>query len=244
MEEKNIESSGVVVIVDKELGKYSYDFQKIKYVLKDTLGVKDIISGLSSSPFLSSVAKNIIPKSICASAVQRLWNKGYKGSGVRVAVLDEGVDRSHPDLRGRVISSINLTGEVGAGNHATHVAGTIAANGILKGLAPSSSIIDVKVLGRYGGSFDSVSKGIRMAVNMGANIINMSLGGTSISSTSRRLLQDSINYAYNKGCLCFAAAGNDGVSSGGTVDVLEYPASLDLVEGVLVRFMILSHRSL
>ena len=111
-----------------------------------------------------------------------------KGKGVVVAVLDTGVDGTHPDLEGRVLagySSLNeLDIEAGMNSdvdsHGTHVAGIIAGSDDKKGItgvAPEAVILPVQVLGFSGGSDLTVAKGIDWAVANGAKVLNLSLGG-------------------------------------------------------------------
>ena len=118
------------------------------------------------------------------------WNAGYFGAGVRVAVLDSGIDAEHPDIAPNLNAALSASfvpGEhwnVRPGvffSHGTHVAGTIAAadNGIgVIGVAPQAEIVAVKVLSEYtgSGSFSGVIEGIYYAAMIDADIINMSLG--------------------------------------------------------------------
>ncbi len=120
------------------------------------------------------------------------WNTGQTGAGVRVAVLDSGIDAEHPDLSPNINTDLCASfvdGEdwqVQPGfyfNHGTHVAGTIAAadNGLgVIGVAPNAEIVAVKVLSEYTGSgpFSSINAGIVYAALIGADVINMSLGAT------------------------------------------------------------------
>lgn len=123
------------------------------------------------------------------------WNAGSRGDGVRVAVLDSGIDADHPDLEAnlnKALSTSFVAGEgyaidlpPGAFNHGTHVAGTVAAldNDIgVVGVAPDAEIVAVKVLSEKtgGGSFAGVISGIVYAASptVDSDIINMSLGGT------------------------------------------------------------------
>lgn len=123
------------------------------------------------------------------------WNAGSRGDGVRVAVLDSGIDADHPDLAAnlnRGLSRSFVEGEgydvnlpAGTFNHGTHVAGTIAAvdNTIgVVGVAPGAEIVAVKVLSEVtgSGSFGGIISGIVYAAGpaVDADVINMSLGGT------------------------------------------------------------------
>lgn len=105
-------------------------------------------------------------------------NPGVDGSGVRVAVLDSGIDTRHPYLQ--VSQSVSTSGEDIAlpGLHATHCAGSIASRDTLyKGIAPGVTLLNVKVLNANGsGVFTGVVKGIDEAMDLGAEVISMSLG--------------------------------------------------------------------
>ena len=173
----------------------------------------------------------IYTKGISSSAFQRAWAEGYTGKGIVVAIIDTGVDSSHPDLQNKIIQSINLTDESVEQDHGTHVAGTIAANGYLIGGAYDCKLIDIKALGKTGGSINNVVKGIRYAAANKAHIINMSLGAANLSSSDINLLTSAISDAWNSGTICVAACGNDGVSVC-TPDQFEYPASIEKVSSI------------
>jgi len=174
---------------------------------------------------------HLITKGISCSGFQRAWDDGFTGEGIIVAVIDTGIDGNHPDLKDKIITTINLTGEPLVESHGTHVAGTIAANGWLLGGAYRAKLIDIKVISRQGGNIDNIVKAIALAASSGAHIINMSLGGSGLSQSDIHRLTDVINYAWNKGTICIAAAGNDGTSVC-SPDVYEYPASVDRAESV------------
>jgi serine protease len=141
-----------------------------------------------------------------------------KGGGVIVAVIDTGVDARHPDLKGRVLAGHDFLGHGAVDRyvrpmtdrcgHGTHVAGTIAAgrnNGIgIAGAAPNVKILPVRVLDCGGWSSD-VAKGIVWAVNRGARVINLSLGGPGPDSA----LAKAVRYARSQGAVVVAAAGNN-----------------------------------
>ncbi len=173
------------------------------------------------------------------------WARGYTGQGVVVAVLDTGVDRNHADLAGNIWTNAGEIANDGLDNdgngyvddvygwnfangnnntldgnrHGTHVAGTIAAanNGFgATGVAYNSRIMPVKVLDDSGsGSYSGVAQGIRYAVDNGADVINMSLGGGSTDSA----VQSALQYASSRGVIVVMAAGNEGAAQPG------YPAS-------------------
>lgn len=120
------------------------------------------------------------------------WTAGYTGEGVTVAVLDTGVDYTHPDLAHAFgdykgwdfVDNDNDPQETPAGdprgastNHGSHVAGTIAANGQIKGVAPDATLLAYRVLGPGGrGTTAGVIAGIERAVTDGADVMNLSLG--------------------------------------------------------------------
>ena len=177
-------------------------------------------------PFtVNSVQKNIeeIPYGIKLHEAPYIWEeKGEKGAGVVVAVLDTGVDYTHPDLKEAVIDGRNFTGEGSFKNymdlngHGTHVAGTIAARenetGVV-GIAPECKILALKCLDKQGsGSYWSIIEAIRYAAKWkGENgervrVINMSLGG----SANLKALEDAILEALSKGIAVVVASGNEG----------------------------------
>ena len=141
---------------------------------------------------------------------------GYtQGEGVVVAVLDTGVDASHPDLEGKVLQGWDSMNPGGKGTrdpngHGTHVAGVIAAtanNGIgVAGIAPKVSILPVRVLDHTGNGDDGeLALGIVWAVDNGADILNISIGGAVPSD----LLEGALDYALEKEVVVVVAAGND-----------------------------------
>lgn len=159
---------------------------------------------------------------LSALGVPASWAKS-KGKGVIVACLDNGYDKSHQDLAGRVKEFRDFTGEGDApGGHGTHTLGTIgaAANGVgIIGVAPEATLIVGKVLSSSGaGQSEWVSAGIRWAADAGAKIISLSLGGPD----DDRQMRSSVDYAASKGCILVCAAGNDGPNGG-----VGYPGAYD-----------------
>jgi subtilisin family serine protease len=157
------------------------------------------------------------------------------GEGQTIAIVDSGIDLSHPDLASKIVGGATFVGCAddanGCGNgdwrsdggdgdpHGTHVAGIAAAvtdNGIgIAGAAPDADLLAVKVLDENGsGTFEEVAAGIRWAADNGADVINLSLGGlpgfqafeiTGIISDA----YEAIDYAARRGVVVVAAAGND-----------------------------------
>lgn len=156
------------------------------------------------------------------------WNLSKGTSNVTVAVIDSGVQISHPELSGKIVfpyDMISRSSNIYADEHGTHVAGIIGAamNNIgISGMAPNVKIMPVNVFqGDVANIFDIVD-GIYYAVDHKADIINLSLGSTTYSYA----LDYAVNYAASKGVIIVAAAGNDNNSE------YTYPAALPSVIGV------------
>ncbi|MGC0402579.1 subtilisin family serine protease [Streptomyces sp. SAI-126] len=147
-----------------------------------------------------------------------VWKSGYDGKGVKVAVLDTGVDAGHPDLAGRIAGSTSFVpGQAvqdGHG-HGTHVASTIvgsgaASDGRRKGVAPGAELLVGKVLGNDGRGQDSwIIAGMEWAAHSGAKIVSMSLGGDA-SGPSDVLSETVDELSASTGTLFVIAAGNSG----------------------------------
>ncbi|XKE51404.1 S8 family peptidase [Sutcliffiella horikoshii] len=160
--------------------------------------------------------------------------QGVTGSGVKVAVLDTGIDASHEDLN--VVGGASFVSEepdalTDGNGHGTHVAGTIAAvnnnTGVL-GVAYDVDLYAVKVLSGAGsGTLAGIAQGIEWAIDNDMDVINMSLGGSTGSST----LKQASDNAYNSGIVVVAAAGNSG-SFFGLINTIGYPARYDSVIAV------------
>jgi subtilisin family serine protease len=145
---------------------------------------------------------------------------GLTGKGVKVAVVDSGVDAKHPDLRGRVVAEKDFTGlgspvdEDGHGTFvASEIAGTGAASGgMFAGVAPDARIINARVLDAAGGGSNSdILAGIEWAARQGAQVINLSLGDPGMYGDGTSYFDQFINQiAKDYGCLIVVAAGNDG----------------------------------
>ena len=150
--------------------------------------------------------------------VDKAWDLSTGSSPVTIAIVDSGVDADHPDLSSKLIGGYNTINNTTSTNddngHGTHVAGIAAgimdnSKGIA-GIAVNSKIMPVKAMDSSGsGSIMDIAEGITWAADHGAKVINLSLGGPYYTQT----LQDAIDYAYAKGCLVIAAAGNDNSSS-------------------------------
>ena len=153
------------------------------------------------------------------------WKAG-RGAGQVIAVIDSGVDLGHEDLAGKLVPGWDFVEDDddpqdGYG-HGTHVAGIAAAasgNGIgVAGVAPDAKIMPVRVLDGDGrGTLADVIDGIRWAVDHGATVINLSVGGTGQAVLGPGF-DDAVREAWDRGVVCVVAAGNDYVLSSGFAD--------------------------
>jgi subtilisin family serine protease len=160
-------------------------------------------------------------------------DSGNKGSGVKVAILDTGIDYEHSDLDGNYKGGYDYVNNdaypMDDNGHGTHCAGIVAAEddgaGVV-GVAPEADLYAVKVLNSVGRGYESdVLAGIQWSVDNGMDVISMSLG----SDVGSIPLEEACNKAYySSGVLLVAAAGNDGYPSG-KGDNVDYPARYDSV---------------
>lgn len=169
----------------------------------------------------------MIPKSIQLTNVKTMWDKGFYGKDIHIAVLDTGCDVNHKCLNDRIVETKNFINDsedvTDKNGHGTHVAGIIAANRIkdgMTGIAPESSLHIYKVLADNGnGSYDAIIKGLEQAINQNVDIINMSLGGTEANEKMHELINKSINC----GICVVCASGNEAKGDDGTIDEISYP---------------------
>jgi thermitase len=159
------------------------------------------------------------------------WRFSMGEPEIILAVVDSGVNALHPDLNGRVLAGYDFVNndsdpqdDHGHGTHVSGIIGATAKNGIgSAGICPFCSILPVKVLDANNtGTWSNVAAGIVYAVDNGARVINLSLGGSS----NTQVMQDAINYAAERGVLVVAAAGNS------RSDEYFYPAALENVLAV------------
>jgi subtilisin family serine protease len=167
-----------------------------------------------------------------AVKASQAWGLTRGSSSVVVAVLDTGADWNHPDLAGKLVSGWNVIDDddntLDDHGHGTHVAGIIGAatNNVIgvAGLGWDTKVMPVKVATREGYTWSSaLASGIRYAADHGASVINMSVAGAAPCPGD---MQAAVDYAYEKGVVLVASAGNDGAN----VDNL--PANCTHVLGV------------
>nr|WP_245838792.1 S8 family peptidase [Marininema halotolerans] len=210
-------------------GSKKLDFQTVKV----EGSAKDAIKKYEKDPNVAYAEKKIIFKATAEEPNDTDYSKQYgpqllkapeawdttKGSkDIKVAVVDTGVDYSHPELEGKVEKGgdyiNNDEDPMDDQGHGTHCAGVIGAiannNEGIAGIAPEVTIYAVKVLGADGsGDNETVAKGIQDAADAGASVISLSLG----SPEKSQVVEDAVNYASEKGAVVVAAAGNDGSST-------------------------------
>jgi type VII secretion-associated serine protease mycosin len=166
---------------------------------------------------------------------EKVWSES-RGRGVTVAVVDTGVDGSHPDLTGKVLAGKDVTGngadpENDTNGHGTGMASLIAGHGHgsdasegVIGLAPDATILPIKAAETDDFDDSEWARGIRYAVEQGADVINLSFIDSAAKSGSEGA--DAIKYAQQHDVIVVAGVGNDGNAS------VEYPAKLPGVVAV------------
>ncbi|HEY8981051.1 MAG TPA: S8 family serine peptidase [Streptomyces sp.] len=166
--------------------------------------------------WLDAKVRASLDKSVPQIGAPAMWKAGYTGKGVTVAVLDSGVDETHPDLKGVEIAQKNFSGAPDNKDHfghGTHVASILAGNGArsggrYRGVAPGVRLLDGKVLADDGiGPVSGIVAGMQWAVDQGARVVNMSLG--SLDSPGIDPLEEAVARLSGK-ALFVVSAGNDG----------------------------------
>lgn len=171
--------------------------------------------------------QNYIPPNIAMINPFTLWQQGYTGKGIKVAVIDTGYSK-HDDLDMNIIGGRNFTKEDGGNpnifndynGHSTHICGTICANGHIKGIAPDTKLLILKVLeGNGNGNLESVYNAINYAIDQKVNIMNVSLGCPSDITE----LHSAIKRAVSNNIVVCCAIGNSGDNNANTNEI-DYPA--------------------
>lgn len=203
------------------------------------------VTGVKNVVACTTKVKACLNSSVAAlNAVNIRDAQKITGKTIKIAVLDTGVDPTHPDFFGRVLATANFTTESSAfdvNGHGTHVAGTALGSGsVYKGVAPDAYLLSGKVLDDDGEGLAAwLIDGIEWALEQGAHIINLSLG-IPFSAPEAYLIEKACSYAVAQGAVVVAAAGNDGPSIG----TINSPGSADDVicvgavtdSGVLASF--------
>ncbi|MGN7760915.1 S8 family peptidase [Paenibacillus sp. 22594] len=205
------------------------------------------------TPFkLESTQRNIdeVPEGVKMINAAQMWDQGYKGEGVVIAIIDSGCQIDHPDLKDRIIATRNYVVSEGTAEdvtdingHGTHVAGIVAASengkGIL-GVAPQSKLVILKVFERqldgkgqpivdgfgndkYGAADEDIIQAIKDCIAWrGPNQEKIRIINMSLGGKDNTLLHDAVKEAVNNDILIICAAGNEGGSdSDGDCGILQ-----------------------
>lgn len=235
----SIMSAGDVKEIIKEELDVKHDFGDIiSVVVSDSE-----LAELEKNPLIESIeevgmkyislAQSVPLINATTSWVQEVNGANLTGAGQTVCVLDTGVDFTHPDLVGKNFTCmIDCTGsscvedcsEQDTNGHGTHVAGTIAANGLVRGVAIDTMIVGVKVCPTDSCPDDEVLAGMDWCINnaeaYNISVISMSLGGDDLYSSycddvsKESQDRDRVNNAVAKNISVVVAAGNDGSTTG------------------------------
>ncbi|MBP2330010.1 subtilisin family serine protease [Kibdelosporangium banguiense] len=183
---------------------------------------KPFLSGARSAGvtkvWLDGAVKATLDRSVPQVGAPDAWQAGHTGAGTKVAVLDTGVDSTHPDLADAVVDSRNFTSSDTTDDlvgHGTHVAATITGSGQYKGVAPDAKLLNGKVLDDAGyGAESQIIAGMEWAAASGADVVNMSLGSNQPSDGTDPISQALNRLTADTGALFVVAAGNKGPSEG------------------------------
>ncbi len=175
--------------------------------------------------WLDGIRRASLDTSVPQIGADKAWAAGYDGKGVRIAVLDTGVDATHADLKGQVVAEKNFSTAPDATDrygHGTHVASIAAGTGAkaagrYKGVAPGAKLLNGKVLDDDGFGDDSgILAGMDWAAEQGADVVNLSLGGGDTPAIDP--LEAQVNkLSEEKGILFAIAAGNSGEAGEQTI---------------------------
>ncbi|ONK14574.1 S8 family serine peptidase [Streptomyces sp. MP131-18] len=170
---------------------------------------------------LDRVRQATLDNSAGQVGADQAWEAGYDGSGVTIAVLDTGIAADHGDFEDKVRAEADFTDDNTEGDsdgHGTHVASTAAgsgdrSDGAFRGIAPGADLLAGKVLGEFGGLDSWIIAGMEWAVEEGADIVNMSLGGPARQGNDP-LVEAVDALSEEHGTLFVIAAGNSGPAAG------------------------------
>ncbi|TDC75927.1 S8 family peptidase [Streptomyces hainanensis] len=178
---------------------------------------------LAAAPRIESIALDghvqaTLDTSVPQIGAPEAWEAGFDGEGTTIAILDTGISSQHEDVAPQVIATENFSDSPDSEDrhgHGTHVASTAAgtgahSGGTYTGVAPGARLLDGKVLDDYGSGWDSgIIAGMEWAVEQGADVVSMSLGGYAGSEVDP--LEDAVNtLSAESDALFVIAAGNDG----------------------------------
>lgn len=188
----------------------------------------------------SALGENV-PWGVARINAPQVWKLPNRGTGIRVAVLDTGIQYDHPDLKNNIKGGVNFAGYpdgsttrfywTDKNGHGTHAAGIVAAEdndiGVV-GVAPQAWLYSVRVLNDKGsGYYSDIIQGIEWSINNNMQVVSMSLGGSSSSYA----LKNAVDKARSRGIILVAAAGNSGDGNPATNNIA-YPARYSSVIAV------------
>jgi serine protease AprX len=149
--------------------------------------------------------------------VPQVWTSGPIGRGIKIAILDTGLDPEHPDFQGRIVNGQDFSGQGvrDRHGHGTHVTGIAAGAGsTYRGAAPGAGIFVAKVLDNAGnGRMSDVIAGLEWSVEQEVDVVNVSLG-SSVPSDGSDPLSEACDQVVDRGIVVIVAAGNDGPDEG------------------------------
>jgi len=190
----------------------------------DELAGKDYVVQLDTTEQMLEPQNDLAAIKINADDI---WTSGYDGTGVRIAVVDSGLDTTHPDIPAPVASKdysnwpvLDDTIANTVTGHGTHVAGSAVGRGTqsagathqYKGMAPGADLVFLKIGtdATAGASLDAMTNAIKAAVDTyDADIITMSYGGWGYYHDGTRQSSQAVDYAFSKGAVVFISAGNE-----------------------------------
>lgn len=205
---RHLEALQSIVLPEEHVEVLTKQLGRARYTVSDNITVK----------LHAAAATDTIPWGVEKIGAPGYWDR-TKGEGIRVGVLDTGISRKHPDLKGQVKGGVVLAGPgAGKNGHGTHVAGTIAAimnNKGIVGVAPAVELYDIRVFGADGSAQAAdIVDGINWAIENKMHIMNMSFGTSEDSPAIRH----AVSQAAKAGIVMVASAGNNG-------GAIEYPAA-------------------
>jgi len=208
-------------------------YESLPYTYKELSTSKEIVKVVPDRIVRILSNRYVAPtlyRSIHMIGAPNLWSLGYNGSGIKIAILDTGIDANHPDFfvngESKILVNVSFIDydfdgkpdepPVDYHGHGTHCAGIATGTGgyldLIKGVAPGAKLLIGKVLASNVGIgfWDWIIAGIEWAANSGADVISMSLGGSAIRSWDP--VVDAVKKAVEKGVIVVIAAGNEGPS--------------------------------
>jgi subtilisin family serine protease len=249
------DADAVAAAIERRMGSRPESLQPIPALVVD-LPEGASLRGIRGVRYVEPLVTRRLAFTPSDPLVHKQWYLGFSGfyaswitlpsfEPIPVAIIDSGVDASHPDLAGKILDAESFVGgsaKTDALGHGTFVAGLIGAgvdNGVgIAGLAPSAQLLVAKVVTKSRAiPVEAEAKAIRWAVDNGARVINMSLGGVRDPldperDTYSRLEADAVAYAVSNGVVVVAAVGNSDQAPSTPWKYASYPAALPHVLGV------------